>query len=138
MNEQANNDETGSLMNEIRLPVSIRSHAPSYFATSLTLSFFFVLAFYLEFNLIGTLLFVAAWLLIPVFALTDKIVFDGRRLIRTGPVPRVWSRLLGLRTAIRLRSIEQIDTATSGSLQRGPSAAGRTGWSAARTTGTSR
>ena len=119
MSKEASNIETGSHSDEIRLPVSIRSHAPSYFATSLTLSFFTALAFYLQFNLIGILLFIAAWFVIPVCALTDRIVFDGRRLIRTGPVPRIWSRIIGLRTAIRVRSIEQIDTAMSGSLQRG-------------------
>ena len=119
MNERADNSETENAINEIRLPVSVRSHAPSYFAASLSLSFFSALAFYLEFSLVGIMLFLTAWLVIPVSAFTDRIVFDGRRLIRTGPVPRIWSRILGLRAAIRLRSIEQIDTATSGSLQRG-------------------
>ena len=119
MNEQANNNEAEGNFDAIRLPVSIRSHAPSYLATSATLSFFSTLTFYLQFDLVGTLIFAIAWAVIPILAFTDTIVFDGRRLIRTGPVPRLWARVLGLRTAIRLRSIEQVDTAMSGSLQRG-------------------
>lgn len=103
----------------VRVPISIRAHAPSYAAASFSLSFFAFLAFYLEFPTIGFSLLIVAGLLIPILAFTDKIVFDGRRLIRTGAVPRLWGWALGLRTAIRLRSIEQIDTATSGSLQRG-------------------
>jgi len=104
---------------DVRLPVSILVHAPSYGAASFLTSFFALLAFYLEINWIGAVLLFTAIAVIPGLAITDKIVFDGRRLIRTGVAPVFWFKLHGLRSSLKLRNIEQVDTITSGSLRRG-------------------
>ena len=104
---------------DVSLPVSIRAHAPGYAgATFLTL---FAAAFllYLEYPLVSLAIALTSITLIPFLAFTDRIVFDGRRLIRTGLLPKTWYRLNGLRTSIKLRSIEQIDTAIVGSFKRG-------------------
>ncbi|MFL6469078.1 MAG: tetratricopeptide repeat protein, partial [Pyrinomonadaceae bacterium] len=106
-------------MREIRLPVSIRAHAPSYVAVGFLSTFFAFLAFYLDFNWIGGVVLAIALICIPVFASTDMIVFDGRRLIRTGIIPRIWFKLHGLRSFLKVRNIEQVDTVTSGSLRYG-------------------
>ena len=104
---------------DIRLPVSIRAYAPGYPAASLLLTFFGVLSLYLAFNVAAGVMITLAIALVPVLAFTDRIVFDGKRLIRTGILPRTWFRLNGLRGWMKLRNVEQVDTITVGSFRRG-------------------
>jgi len=104
---------------DIRLPVSIRAYAPSYAAAMLLLTFFAVFSFYLSFDLVGIAMAVASGVVVPVIAWGDKIVFDGKRLVRTGIMPRIWFRMYGLRRAVKLNKIEQVDTVTAGSFRRG-------------------
>ncbi|HJS51187.1 MAG TPA: hypothetical protein VJ781_04750 [Pyrinomonadaceae bacterium] len=104
---------------DVRLPVSIRAYAPGYAATSLLLTFFAIFSLYLSFNVVACLMLILALVLVPVLAFTDRIVFDGKRLIRTGLMPRSWFRLNGLRSWMKLRNVEQVDTITVGSFRRG-------------------
>lgn len=104
---------------DARLPVSIRAYAPSYLGTAFLLVFFSLLSFYLGYNIAATATLIFALTAIPFFRFTDKIVFDGRRLIRTGIVPRVWFRMHGMRSWIKIRNVEQVDTIVFGSFRRG-------------------
>ena len=106
-------------LDEVRLPVSIRAYAPGYAAASLLLTFFAVLSLYLAFNVTAGVMITLAIVVVPVLAFTDRIVFDGKRLIRTGILPRIWFRLNGLRGWMKLRNVEQVDTITVGSFRRG-------------------
>jgi tetratricopeptide (TPR) repeat protein len=102
-----------------RLPVSVRAHAPGYAGAvflGLFISGFF---FYVGFLIVGMLTIAISLIAVPFLALTDKIVFDGKRLTRTGVLPKLWFRLNGLRPSVKLRNIEQIDTAIVGTFKRG-------------------
>jgi hypothetical protein len=102
-----------------RLPVSVRAYAPGYAGAVLLTLFFAALLFYFGFGAISVAAGIAAVTVIPLLALTDNIVFDGRRLVRTGILPKIWLRMNGLRSSIKLRNIEQIDTAIVGTFKRG-------------------
>jgi len=113
------NKTTGSSYSDVRLPVSIRAFAPFYAASGLLSVFFGALAIYLDFFIVAATLFLVGLVVVPVLRATDKIVFDGKRLIRTGLLPRMWLRANGMRTALKLKNIEQVDTVTAGSFKRG-------------------
>jgi tetratricopeptide (TPR) repeat protein len=100
-------------------PVSIRVSPHSYFTALLLGTFFSALFFYLELDLAGMLLFGIAWIVVPFLALNDRISFDGRRLERTGLVPRIWSRINGSRRRLRLSDIEQVETHAVRAVKRG-------------------
>ena len=99
--------------------VSIRVSPHSYFTALLLSSFISAFLFYIEKDLAGVIVFAASWILIPFFALNDKITFDGRRLVRTGTVPSVWSWLNASRRRLKLRDIEQVETEAIRAAKRG-------------------
>lgn len=99
--------------------VSIRVSPNSYFIALLLGSFFSAFLFYLESDAAGVALFCFAWIIVPFFALNDRIVFDGKRLIRSGAVPQLWSWLQRSRRSLKLSDIEQIETAAVRALKRG-------------------
>ena len=102
-----------------KLPVSVRAYAPGYAGAFFIVLFFSTLLLYFGFLVLSLATAVIAVLFIPVIGLTDTIVFDGRRLIRTGILPKIWFRMNGIRTSLKLRNIEQIDTAIVGTFKRG-------------------
>jgi tetratricopeptide (TPR) repeat protein len=99
--------------------VSIRVSPNSYFIALILGTFFTAFLFYLELDAAGVSLFVISWVCIPFFALNDRIVFDGRRLSRSGVIPRIWSWLHGSRRRLKLSDIEQIETQAVRALKRG-------------------
>jgi hypothetical protein len=60
-----------------------------------------------------------AWTLIPALWFSDRIVFDGRRVRRTGLFPRMLARAAGLRDRIKLSDIEQVETSVFPGIKRG-------------------
>lgn len=118
MREHRTKFQRNNQFDDVRLPVSIRAYTPAYSAAMLLSIFFGLLSVYFGFRIISIVLFVAAFGAIPILRLTDRIVFDGRRLVRTGLIPRLWFRAGGLRTAIKLRNVEQVDTVTLGTFRR--------------------
>ncbi len=99
--------------------LTIRVSPHSYFSALLIGTFFSALLFYLELDLPGLLLFVASWILLPFFALNDKIAFDGKRLFRTGLLPKVWSWVHSSRRRLKLTDIEQVETHAVRTARRG-------------------
>src|SRR4029079_17905192 len=89
-----------------RLPVSVRAHAPGYAGAVFLGSFISALILYIGFWPVSLGCFAISIFLIPFLAFTDCIVFDGKRLVRTGLLPKLWFRLNGLRPSIKLRNIE--------------------------------
>lgn len=65
------------------------------------------------------LLFVTVAAIFVVGALSDRIVFDGRRLRRLGLFPFIWTRLNRSRTAIKLKDIEYVRTRALRSFKHG-------------------
>lgn len=100
-------------------PISIRVSPHGYFTALFLGTFFSALAFYLEFDPVGVVLFVASWVLIPFFALNDRVSFDGKRLERTGLVPRAWAWLNSSRRRLKLSDVEQVETAAVRTIRRG-------------------
>lgn len=103
----------------IEPPLSIRVSPHSYFSALLLGTFFAAFLFYLELDLVAVILFAASWIFVPFFALRDKIAFDGRRLARTGVIPRVWSWLNTSRRRLRISDIEQVETQATRAIKRG-------------------
>ncbi len=100
-------------------PISIRVSPNSYFIALVLGTFFAAFLFYLEIDTAGLTLFFLSWISIPFFAFNDRIVFDGKRLSRSGVVPLVWSWFNGSRRRLRLTDIEQIETQAVRTLKRG-------------------
>ena len=99
--------------------ISIRVSPNGYFAALLLSAFFSAFLIYLEIDWAGLLLFVAGWTFSPVLLWTDRIVFDGKRLTRTGLLPRIWARLNNFRYRLKLSDIEQVETQSLRVLKRG-------------------
>jgi len=98
---------------------SVRVSVHNYLAALLIGTFASALLFYLEFDVAGIILFGVSSILIPAFALSDRVRFDGRRIVRTGFLPVLWARLNSARHSIKLSDIEQVDTHTHRVLKRG-------------------
>ena len=99
--------------------VSIRVSPHGYFTALFLTTFFSALAFYLDLDRMGMLLFAGSWILIPFFALNDRISFDGKRLERTGLIPRAWSWLNSSRRRLKLVDVEHVETASVRAIRRG-------------------
>jgi tetratricopeptide (TPR) repeat protein len=100
-------------------PISIRVSPNSYFIALLLGSFFSAFLFYLDLDIGGTVLFGISWIGIPLVAFRDRIVFDGKRLSRSGTIPLVWAWFYGSRHRLKLNDIEQIETQAVRALRRG-------------------
>jgi tetratricopeptide (TPR) repeat protein len=99
--------------------VSIRVSPHNYFTALLLGTFFSAFLFYLEMDVAGVVLFGISWIFVPFFALEDRISFDGKRLERTGLVPKAWSWLNSSRRRLKLSDIEQVETHAVRALKRG-------------------
>lgn len=99
--------------------VSIRVSPNSYFLILFPVTFYSAFLVYLEYDWASLALFVSAWILLPFFALTDRIAFNGKRLIRTGYLPRFWAWLSDTRNYLKLTDIEQVETQALRALKRG-------------------
>jgi tetratricopeptide (TPR) repeat protein len=97
----------------------IRVSPNSYFAGLLLSAFFSAFLIYLEIDWAGALLFVAGWTFFPILFWTDRIIFDGKRITRTGLLPRIWARLNNFRYRLKLTDIEQVETQSLRALKRG-------------------
>lgn len=97
---------------------SIRVSPNGYFTALFLLTFFSGFLIYLEIDW-ALLLFGAAWLVLPMLLWRDRIVFDGKRLTRTGLLPNLWALLNNSRNRLKLTDIEQIETQSLRALKRG-------------------
>ena len=100
-------------------PVTIRVSPHSYITALFLGTFLSALLFYLEIDVAGFIVFSLSWILLPFFALNDRISFDGKSLQRMGTVPRAWSWFNGARRRLKLTDIEQVETQSIRALKRG-------------------
>ena len=98
---------------------SIRVSPNNYFIVLFLATFFSAFLIYLEIDWAAILLFGAAWLFLPVLLWSDRIIFDGKRLVRTGFLPRTWSWLNNSRNRLKITDIEQVETQALRALKRG-------------------
>jgi tetratricopeptide (TPR) repeat protein len=85
----------------------------------LPLLFFGAFFLYVERDVTGASMFFAAVVVIPFLAFTDRIVFDGKRLRRTGILPRFWAWFNNFHYRLKVSDIEQIETQSRRALKRG-------------------
>ena len=98
---------------------SIRVSPNNYFVAFFIATFFIGFLIYLEKDTAAITLFVASWVLIPILAWTDRIVFDGESLYRTGIVSKLWAILNQTPPKLKLSQIDQIETQALRALKRG-------------------
>jgi hypothetical protein len=99
--------------------VSIRVSPHGYITGIVLGSFLTGLLFYLRLDVAAYGVFCFAWILLPFFALNDRIAFDGRRLERTGLLPRFWTWFNGGRRRLKVTDIEQVETQAIRAIRRG-------------------
>jgi len=56
---------------------------------------------------------------LPLLLWTDRIVFDGKKITRTGVVPRFWNWFNNQPKALKLSDVEQVETQALRALKRG-------------------
>lgn len=96
--------------------------SPNSYVTALFLTTFFTgFVVYLQYDLIALAIFVCSWTLLPLLAYTDRIVFDGKRIYRTGLLPTIWNYLNGSYGKLKLADVEQAETQALRALKRGGS-----------------
>ncbi len=106
-------------MNRGSVNIGIRV-SPNFYMTGLMLAMFFgAFCFYLGWNIGAVLLVAVAVVIVPLLAFTDRVVFDGKRLRRTGVLPRLWARFNDYYHILRVRDIEQVETQSMRALKRG-------------------
>ena len=99
--------------------IGIRVSPNDYFTALFLATFFTGFLVYIEQDLAAVLLFVLSWLIFPILAYTDRIIFDGRRLTRTGYLPKFWANLNNSRYRLKIKDIEQVETQALRALKRG-------------------
>jgi len=100
-------------------PVLIRVSPHGYLTGIILGTFLTGLLFYLRLDLAGYLIFCFSWIVLTFLALNDQISFDGRRLERTGLLPRLWTWFNGSRRRLKLTDIEQVETQAIRAVRRG-------------------
>lgn len=100
---------------------SIRVSPHSYLVVLFVMTFVSALLIYAELEIYALILLAVSWVTLPFLAFTDRVVFDGRRLSRTGAVPKLWASMNRLRRRLKLTDIEQVETQTVRGLKRGGS-----------------
>src|SRR5215218_4298656 len=97
----------------------VRTPAGGYLSVSFVLSFFSSLMAYLGYSEYAVPPLVIGWIVIPILWFTDNIVFDGRRIRRTGLVPYLLARVTGTRDRLKVSDIEQVETIAFPGIKRG-------------------
>lgn len=99
--------------------ISVRVLPLNYLVALLLSSFLAAFLLYVEAHIYAYLLLAFAWTLIPGMILQDRVLFDGRRIVRTGWIPRLWSRMTATRDRIKLNDVEHVQTAVLRTIKRG-------------------
>ena len=98
---------------------SIRVSLYGYIAAIFVTSFFSAFAFYNDTYLVGYLILVISLIVFPIFALTDKVVFNGKRLYRSGSLSMAWAYINRTRIWLKLKDVEQVETHAFPTMKRG-------------------
>lgn len=99
--------------------ISIRVLPLNYLVALLLASFIAAFLLYVEADLYAYLLLAVAWIAVPMLIWQDRVSFDGRRIFRTGLIPRSWARLTATRDRIKLTDIEHVQTSVLRTIKRG-------------------
>ena len=111
--------ETSDAGNPAEQDISIRVSPNSYFIVLFLTTFFSGFLIYLECDRAGIILFTVSWLALIYLARTDRITFNGKKLVRTGLLPRLWASINNTRYRLKITDIEQVETQALRALKRG-------------------
>lgn len=111
--------ESSAVQTDSNKSASIRVSPNSYFVTLFLATFFSGFLVYLEYDLSAIIILVAAWVVLPILFWNDRVVFDGRRISRTGILPNFWASINSSRTRLKISDIEQVETEALRALKRG-------------------
>ncbi|HET6891844.1 MAG TPA: hypothetical protein VFH31_12135 [Pyrinomonadaceae bacterium] len=98
---------------------SVRVSPGAYLAVSSVLTFTAALLLRSDRNEWALIAIAVAWTLVPVLALTDRISFDGKFLIRRGLIPSLLRFISGQSSELSVSDFERVDTNAVRTLRRG-------------------
>lgn len=98
---------------------SVRVSPGPYLALASVITFVAALLLRAQYDAGALGLIAAAWLIIPVLALSDRIVFDGTSLRRHGPLASLLKLLFGYRKQLAVDDFETVETQAVRTLRRG-------------------
>ena len=103
----------------LKVLASVRVSPGAYLGAASVLTFASVLFLRAEDDLWALVSLIAAWLVAPALAFTDRIVFNGESLARRGIVPFVIKWTTGKFQQLPITDIERVDTQAVRTLRRG-------------------
>ena len=89
---------------------SVRVSPGPYLTVAAVLTFFAALLLRIQYDGWALLLMASAWLILPLLAFTDRIVFDGMSLRRQGPISSLLHLLTGYRKQLWIDDFETVET----------------------------
>ncbi len=98
---------------------SVRVSPGSYFAALFLLTFFSGFLINLELDIWGYAVFCGAWLILPLLAWFDRIVFNGKSVYRTGLIPFIWNWFNRQARRLKVTDIERVETQALRAVRRG-------------------
>jgi hypothetical protein len=99
--------------------ISIRVSPNNYFIALFLTTFLAGFLVYLEQDFFALALFAASWLTFPALAWTDRIIFDGKRLTRTGFLSRLWAWANSTKYRLKISDVEQVESQALRAMKRG-------------------
>jgi tetratricopeptide (TPR) repeat protein len=100
-------------------PSSVRVHSAAYLSAAGIFSFAAAFLLFLGYDIASLIVVAAGLASYPILAFQDRILFDGKRIRRTGIVWRLFRRSIGQRSSIRPRAVIHVETETLRSVRRG-------------------
>ena len=97
---------------------SVRNSPGPYIAFASVITFVAALALRAHQDAVALILIGAAWLIVPVIALSDRIAFDGASLRRQGPLASLL-HVFGYRKQLAIDDFETVETQAVRTLRRG-------------------
>src|SRR5215217_3672149 len=98
---------------------SVRVSPGPYLALASVVTFVAALMLRANYDAAALILIATAWLVIPVFAMSDRIAFDGTSLRRQGPLASFLHLLFGYRKQLSIDDFETVETQAVRTLRRG-------------------
>jgi len=112
-------DERERARRKLPAIASVRVSPGPYLTVAAVLTFFAALLLRIQYDGWALLLVASAWVVLPLLALTDRIVFDGLSLRRQGPVSSLLHLLFGYRKQLPIDDFETVETHAVRTLRRG-------------------
>jgi tetratricopeptide (TPR) repeat protein len=97
----------------------VRVTRGGYFAAAALLTFIALICVRTHRDLAALVLVSVTWTVIPLLVFTDRLSFDGARLLRTGFSSLIARRLLGRTRGLGVDEIERVEVTTLRTLRRG-------------------